>query len=106
MRVVSNASPLINLGRIGQLGLLPQLYNELLIPEAVWHEVVVQGRGQPGAHEVETADWIRVAPVANHALVLALCEVSIRAHSLTCVSPMLLPEPCVRGYPHTALHRL
>ena len=35
-----------------------------------------------------------------------LCEVSIRAHSLTCVSPMLLPEPCVRGYPHTALHRL
>ena len=72
MRVVSNASPLINLGRIGQLGLLPQLYNELLIPEAVWHEVVVQGRGQPGAHEVETADWIRVAPVANHALVLAL----------------------------------
>lgn len=72
MSVASNASPLVNLGRIGQLELLPQLYGELLVPEAVWHEVVVQGRGQPGAHEVETADWIRIVPVANRALVRAL----------------------------------
>ncbi len=41
MIVVSNTSPLINLSRIGQLGLLRQLYNELLLPEAVWQEVVV-----------------------------------------------------------------
>jgi len=72
MNVVSNASPLVNLGRIGQLGLLAQLYGELQVPEAVWHEVVVQGRGQPGAHELETADWVRVMSVANRALVLAL----------------------------------
>jgi uncharacterized protein len=72
MIVASNASPLINLGRIRRLGLLAQLYGELLVPEAVWHEVVVQGKGQPGAHEVETAAWVRVAPVTNHALVRAL----------------------------------
>jgi predicted nucleic acid-binding protein len=72
MSVVSNASPLINLGRIGLLGLLPQLYGELLVPEAVWLEVVVQGRGQPGAHEVEIADWVRVTSVTNLALVRAL----------------------------------
>jgi len=72
MNVVSNASPLVNLGRIGQLGLLAQLYGELHVPEAVWHEVVVQGTGQPGAHELETADWVRVERVANRALVLAL----------------------------------
>jgi hypothetical protein len=34
-----------------------------------------------------------------------VCEVSIGVHSMTCVSPMLLPEPCVLGYQHTALHR-
>ena len=44
MSIVSNASPLINLARIGQLDLLRQLYGELLIPEAVWHEVVMEMR--------------------------------------------------------------
>jgi len=35
MSVVSNASPLINLARVGQLDLLAQLYGELVVPEAV-----------------------------------------------------------------------
>ena len=35
MNVVSNASPLIALIRIGQLDLLRQLYSEIIIPEAV-----------------------------------------------------------------------
>jgi uncharacterized protein len=48
MTIVSNASPLIALIRIGQLDLLRQLYSEILIPEAVWHEVVVEGADQPG----------------------------------------------------------
>ena len=47
MNVVSNASPLIALVRIGQLDLLCQLYGEI-IPEAVWQEVVVEGADQPG----------------------------------------------------------
>jgi predicted nucleic acid-binding protein len=36
MSIVSNASPLINLIRIGQLNLLRQLYIEIVIPEAIW----------------------------------------------------------------------
>lgn len=72
MSVVSNASPLINLVRIGQLDLLAQLYGELVVPEAVWHEVVLEGGGQPGAKEVETASWVEVRSVANHELVRAL----------------------------------
>ena len=51
MSVVSNASALINLARIGKLNLLRELYGELVIPKAVWHEVVVEGTGQPGADE-------------------------------------------------------
>jgi len=70
--VVSNASPLINLARIDQLDLLPRLYGELLIPEAVWEEVVIEGAGQPGADEVKAATWIKRQAVANRSLVHAL----------------------------------
>lgn len=70
--IVSNASPLINLARIGHLTLLQAVYGELVIPQAVWEEVVVAGAGQPGAEEVRRADWIRVCPVTDHHLVNAL----------------------------------
>ncbi len=70
--VVSNASVLINLARIGHLGLLQHLYGELTVPEAVWHEVVVAGAGYPGAQEVRDATWIRVRKVQNRQLVQAL----------------------------------
>jgi uncharacterized protein len=45
--VVSNASPLINLARIGLLRLLPALFTQITIPQAVYDEIVVQGHGQP-----------------------------------------------------------
>jgi hypothetical protein len=70
--VVSNASPLINLARIGKLDLLHDLYGELTIPEAVWREVVVEGAGQPGADEVKGATWIKRHAVTNRQLVHAL----------------------------------
>jgi uncharacterized protein len=72
MSIVSNASPLINMARIGRLDLLHTLYGELLIPESVWYEVVEQGTGQPGADQVKTSDWIRVKAVENRRLVQAL----------------------------------
>ncbi|MCA9874007.1 MAG: DUF3368 domain-containing protein [Anaerolineales bacterium] len=72
MKVVSNASPLINLARIGQLALLPRIFGRLLVPEAVWQEVVVDGQGQPGAEEIRLADWIEQTAVANRPLVHSL----------------------------------
>lgn len=72
MKVVSNTSPLINLAWVGQLELLHELYGVIDIPEAVWHEIVVQGAGQPGAKEVNSADWINTRAVDNKLLVLAL----------------------------------
>ena len=74
MRIVSNASPLVNLARIGKLDLLRELYGKLLIPEAVWREVVVDGAGQPGADEVKEADWIEKRPAKNKQLVQALMQ--------------------------------
>lgn len=38
--VVINASPLITLFRSGQAELLPQLFKRIVVPEAVWLEVV------------------------------------------------------------------
>ena len=72
MRIISNASPLINLARIGKLDLLRELYGKLLLPEAVWHEVVIDGAGQPGADEVEGAIWIERRVAKNKQLVQAL----------------------------------
>ena len=72
MNVVSNASPLINLARIGKLGLLRDLYGALVIPQAVWQETVVAGAGQPGADQIRDAAWIQTREVLNKPLVLAL----------------------------------
>jgi len=73
VRIVSNASPLINLARIKKLDLLHQLYDELTIPDAVWQEVVIEGAGQAGANdEVSNARWIKTQAVENKHLVRAL----------------------------------
>ena len=72
MIVVSNASPLINLARIGRLLLFRNLYGQLTIPEAVWNEVVIEGNDQPGASEIEAATWIRRKVVTDNQLVRIL----------------------------------
>ena len=47
--IVADSSPLISLAIIEQLELLPQLYQRILAPPAVWNEVTVQGAGLPGS---------------------------------------------------------
>ncbi len=71
MIVVSNSSPLIALARVGWLNLLASLFQRILIPAEVHHEVTVAGRGLPGADEVSKAAWIEVAtgtPATNPSL--------------------------------------
>ena len=60
MIVVSDSSPLIALARIRRLNLLASLFERVLIPTEVHHEVTVAGRGLPGAEEVHNAGWIEV----------------------------------------------
>lgn len=57
MKAVSNASPLIFLGKLGQLGLLLKLYEQVTIPQQVYQEVVVAGR-QIGAPEADAVDFL------------------------------------------------
>lgn len=66
--IVSDSSPLIHLSRIGRLGLLRELFREILVPHAVYREVVIEGRGRPGSGEVEEASWISVMKIRNEQL--------------------------------------
>ena len=69
MKVISNASPLINLAWIGSLNILADLYGQIIIPQSVWEEIVVKGEGQPGSAEVKSSPWIEVQTVSNRELV-------------------------------------
>jgi predicted nucleic acid-binding protein len=67
MTVVADASVLIGLSSIGHLSLLHRRFPKgVLIPQAVWREVVEQGRDRPGGQEVAEANWITVSIDAKH----------------------------------------
>ena len=61
MIVVSNSSPLITLSRIGRLDIVASFFDRIIVPFEVHREVTVDGRGLPGAEEVQNAVWIEVA---------------------------------------------
>lgn len=71
---VSNSSPLLYLATLGDLHFLPDLFGAITIPTAVWRETVIDGRGKPGAVEIEQARgrWLSVEPVLARELVDAL----------------------------------
>jgi uncharacterized protein len=69
MIVVADASPLIALARIGRLELLRTMFERLLLPEAVWREVVAAGLDKAGAGTVMQADWIERRKVADAGMV-------------------------------------
>lgn len=64
-RVAINASPLITLFRAGLNPLLPQLFSELLVPEAVWGEVVSRNYDDPATHGLPRASWATRSPAPN-----------------------------------------
>jgi predicted nucleic acid-binding protein len=65
--VVSNASPLITLSKVGALHILPELFGKLIVATEVFHEVTVIGAGRPGASDVQGASWIEVKSYTNAA---------------------------------------
>jgi len=70
LKVISNASVLIALSSIGMLSLLRERFPEsILVPEAVWREVVDEGAERPGAREVTAANWIKVQRVNDEGMV-------------------------------------
>ena len=70
MITVSNSSVLIGLSNIGKLSLLRERFpSGITIPEAVWKEVVEEGKGRPGSSEISSAPWISVRKLEERGLV-------------------------------------
>jgi predicted nucleic acid-binding protein len=65
MRVVADASPLILLARSELLSLLPTLFSEVLIPEAVWNEVNAAGPADPAVQQLSAASWPQVVQAST-----------------------------------------
>ncbi|MEB3881833.1 DUF3368 domain-containing protein [Lyngbya sp. CCY1209] len=72
MIVVSDTSPINNLAAIDRLHLLHQLYETVLIPEAVYRELTDPDFPVAGAIEVQTFEWIQTRAVGDRTLVKAL----------------------------------
>lgn len=72
MRVVCNSSTVIALVRIGHLDILEKVAKSLIIPPAVYEDIVIKGAGRPGAAEVREAKWIEKRNVSDRELVMRL----------------------------------
>lgn len=76
--VVADSSCLISLSRIGKLAVLHELFGEIIIPEAVYYEVVIRAEGRVGSEEVKKAKWIKKQKVQN-ALAVRAFKVNLGA---------------------------
>jgi predicted nucleic acid-binding protein len=66
MKAVSNSSVLIALSSIGQLELIHKRFPDgVIIPQAVWKEVVETGAGRVRAEQVAKASWLTISSVSN-----------------------------------------
>jgi len=63
--VVSDSGPLIALSKINHLHILSEFFGEIIVPQAVWTEVVEKGKDRPGSKEVQEAKWILAKKVKN-----------------------------------------
>jgi predicted nucleic acid-binding protein len=58
--VVADSSPLVYLSRVGVLHVLAALFDDVVVPRAVWHEAVERRPSAPGIDVLRQASWIRV----------------------------------------------
>ena len=56
--IVADTGPLIVFARIGRLALLQQVVETVIIPDAVYDELITRGRGRPGAQALSQSAWI------------------------------------------------
>ncbi len=68
MVVISDTGPLIYLASTGHLSLLKERFGHILVPEEVYREICVQGKGKPGAEKIEKTDWIERREIEDNFL--------------------------------------
>jgi len=67
MIIVADTSPISALTRIGQLDLLRKVYKRLIVPDAVFQELITPGHNWDSAKAIQDAEWIEVASVDSSA---------------------------------------
>lgn len=85
MIAVSNSSCLIALGRIRRLNLLPELFEKVIVPSAVWHEVVEVKKNLSEVEEIVKGSWIERVFVKDSVMVEVLKKDLGRGESETIV---------------------
>ncbi len=68
MKAVVNSSPLIFLAKINRLDLLNKLFDEVIIPKAVYEEAVLNGK-RDKTEIIKNLNWIKVEEVKNRRLI-------------------------------------
>ena len=77
-RVVADSSCLIGLAQINLFKLLKELFSEVYIPDVVYDEIVIKGKGEAGSEETESAvkdGWILKKSVNDELAVNALTTI-------------------------------
>ena len=72
MLIVSDTSPIINLAAINHLYLLPELFGRIIIPQIVYQEIVIDGAGESGSDDIQTAQWVEVQSCTNQDIITLL----------------------------------
>ncbi|MFE4108707.1 DUF3368 domain-containing protein [Almyronema epifaneia] len=72
MQVVSNTSPLSNLGVINELGLLQQIYPKVIIPPIVQAELMRFSEIQPTISTLINSGWLEIQIPKNPQLISTL----------------------------------
>lgn len=63
--IVADSSPLISFARARKLHLIEKICNKIIVPPAVYDEIVVRGKDKPGAEELKKASWISIQKPKN-----------------------------------------
>ena len=74
MSVVADSSPIISCARAGKLHLIKDVYSRIIIPPAVYREIVIDGFGKPGDRELKDSIsvWVEVKEPSCKCLIAAL----------------------------------
>jgi len=70
--IVSNTSPISNLAKVGQLGLMQKIYGRILIPYAVNEELLDERAGETVVTVVQSSTWLEIHSVQSQQVVAAL----------------------------------
>lgn len=64
-KVIINSTPLISLSAINKMDILKDLYDEIIIPNAVYEEVCIEGKSKVASDIISKYDFIKVEQIKN-----------------------------------------